>query len=63
MFDLIVRNASLPDGRTGMDIAVKDGTIEALDRAMDAEAARRSMPAGTWSPRPSWTAIFTWTPP
>ena len=40
MFDLIVRNASLPDGRAGMDIAVKDGTIEALDRAMDAAAGK-----------------------
>src|SRR5215217_9335623 len=26
-FDLIIRNATLPDGRTGLDIAIKDGRI------------------------------------
>ena len=46
MLDLIVRNASLPDGRTGMDIAVKDGTIDALDRAMDAVAGKEIDAAG-----------------
>ena len=29
-FDLIVRNASLPDGRTGLDIGVQDGKITAV---------------------------------
>jgi cytosine deaminase len=29
-FDLIVRNATLPDGRSGMDIAVRNGRISAL---------------------------------
>jgi cytosine deaminase len=31
MFDLIVRNASLPDGRTGIDVAVRGERIEALE--------------------------------
>ena len=37
-FDLLVTNATLPDGRTGVDIAVADGRIVAIDRAIDAEA-------------------------
>jgi len=39
MFDLMVKNASLPDGRNGMTIAVKDGRIAAVDVAIDGEAA------------------------
>jgi cytosine deaminase len=31
MFDLIVRNASLPDGRIGIDVAVRGEWIEALE--------------------------------
>jgi len=31
MFDLIVRNATLPDGRTGMDIACSNGQIAAVE--------------------------------
>lgn len=37
MFDLIVRNANLPDGRKGIDIAVKDGKIAAVDASITAE--------------------------
>ena len=32
MFDLIVRNATLPDGRTGLDIGIRDGKIAAIER-------------------------------
>src|SRR4051794_14819061 len=39
-FDLIVRNASLPDGRTGLDIAICDGKIVAVERAIAADAGR-----------------------
>ena len=39
-FDLIVRNATLPDGRTGLDIAIRDGRIAAVERAIAGEAAR-----------------------
>ncbi|MFS8114215.1 amidohydrolase family protein [Rhizobium jaguaris] len=38
MFDLIVRNANLPDGRKGIDIAIKDGKIVAMEASIAAEA-------------------------
>ncbi|TWB57613.1 cytosine deaminase [Rhizobium sp. ERR 922] len=38
MFDLIIRNANLPDGRTGIDIAVKDGRIAAIEASITAES-------------------------
>ena len=37
--DLIVRNATLPDDRTGLDIGVADGTIVAIEPMLEAEAA------------------------
>ena len=45
MLDLIVRHAALPDGRRGIDIAVRDGRIETLAPAIDAPA-RREIDAG-----------------
>src|SRR3954471_8422046 len=39
-FDLIVRNSKLPDGRSGLDIAVRGGKIAAVERGIAAEAAR-----------------------
>ncbi|HEX2555670.1 MAG TPA: amidohydrolase family protein [Microvirga sp.] len=45
MFDLIVKGATLPDGRTGLDIAVRDGRIAAVERGIAGEA-RRSIDAG-----------------
>jgi cytosine deaminase len=38
--DLLVRNATLPDGRAGLDIAVRNGRIEAVEPAIPAEAGR-----------------------
>ncbi|MEL6315304.1 MAG: amidohydrolase family protein, partial [Pseudomonadota bacterium] len=38
MFDLIAKNATLPDGQTGMDIACKDGKIAAIEAGITAEA-------------------------
>ncbi len=38
MFDLIIRNANLPDGRSGIDIAILGGKIAALDKNLDAKA-------------------------
>lgn len=38
MFDLILRRANLPDGRTAIDIAVKDGRIAALGVALEGTA-------------------------
>lgn len=37
-FDLIVRGATLPDGRQGIDIAARDGLIVAIERGIEAEA-------------------------
>ncbi len=38
MFDLIIKNASLPDGRTGMDIACGNGAIAAVEAGITADA-------------------------
>ncbi|NLS19442.1 amidohydrolase family protein [Rhizobium sp. P40RR-XXII] len=38
MFDLIIRNANLPDGRKAIDIAVKDGKIAAVEASITTEA-------------------------
>ena len=38
MLDLIVRNANLPDGRSGFDIAIRDGKIVEVSPSIDAEA-------------------------
>lgn len=40
MLDLIVRRANLPDGRTGIDIAVRDGRIVETATAIGTAAAR-----------------------
>jgi cytosine deaminase len=37
-FDLIIRGATLPDGRTGQDIAMRDGRIAAVEPGIAAEA-------------------------
>src|ERR671912_1087792 len=44
-FDLLVKNATLPDGREGLDIAIAGGRIVAVGRAIAGEAAR-SIDAG-----------------
>ncbi len=38
--ELIVRNANLPDGRSGLDLAVAESKIVAVEPALDAVAAR-----------------------
>ena len=38
MLDLIIRNANLPDGRKGIDIAVNDGKIAEIDYQIEADA-------------------------
>lgn len=40
MLDLVIRGASLPDGRRGVDIAVQDGRIVETAAGITAEAAR-----------------------
>lgn len=39
-FDLVVKNARLPDGRHGLDIACAKGRIAAIERGITADAAR-----------------------
>ncbi|MGF6346355.1 amidohydrolase family protein [Variovorax sp. W2I14] len=38
MLDLLITNATLPDGRTGMSIAVQDGRIAEVTEGLDASA-------------------------
>ena len=38
MVELVVKNATLPEGRTGLDIAVRDGRIAAVEANIAAEA-------------------------
>ncbi|MES2978784.1 MAG: amidohydrolase family protein [Pseudomonadota bacterium] len=45
MLDLIVHNANLPDGRSGMSIAVQDGKIVGLEPGL-AAAAHETLDAG-----------------
>src|SRR5512144_975290 len=46
MLDLLVRNAALPDGRSGIDIAVQGGRIVELRPKIDAPAPRQEVDAG-----------------
>ena len=46
MLDLIIRNANLPDGRTGIDIAAADGQITDVVFRLDARARREIDAAG-----------------
>ncbi|MEO3430214.1 amidohydrolase family protein [Pelagibius sp. CAU 1746] len=46
MLDLIVRNATLPSGETGQDIAVQDGRIAEVRPNIEAEAAETIDAAG-----------------
>jgi cytosine deaminase len=46
MLDLIIRNANLPDGRTGIDIAIADGLIADVAVQLDARAHREIDAAG-----------------
>ncbi|MDM0116193.1 amidohydrolase family protein [Variovorax sp. J22R133] len=41
MLDLLVHNATLPDGRTGMSIAVQDGRIAEVTAGLDAPAQEK----------------------
>ena len=38
MLDLLIRNATLPDGRTGIDIAIRDGRIAEVAPGIEATA-------------------------
>jgi cytosine/creatinine deaminase len=45
-FDLIVRNATLPDGRTGIDLAIAAGRIAAVAPSIEADAGKTIDAAG-----------------
>ncbi|WPO40945.1 amidohydrolase family protein [Tardiphaga sp. 42S5] len=45
-FDLLIRNATLPDGRTGQDIAIESGRIVAVQPNLAGEAGRAIDAAG-----------------
>lgn len=47
MFDLIVKNATLPDGRTGQDIACAGGEIKAVEAGIAAQS-REEIDARGW---------------
>ena len=46
MLDLILRNCTLPDGRTGQDIGIKAGRIEAVQPRLPAQAGEELDAAG-----------------
>jgi cytosine deaminase len=46
MLDLVIRNANLPDGRRGYDIAIQDGRVKELSPAIDAAPRREIDAAG-----------------
>ena len=63
MLDLLVTNANLPDGRTGMSIAVQNGRIVEIAKRIDATSAQQVVdPLACSSPRISSIHTFTWTP-
>lgn len=58
MIDLIIRNANLPDGRRGMDIAIENGRISAVDAALPLTAAQELDAAGNLVSPPFVDAHF-----
>jgi cytosine deaminase len=56
--DLVIRNASLPDGSTGIDIAIADGRIAATGPALAARGAREIDAAGCLASPPFVDAHF-----
>lgn len=43
MFDLLITQANLPDGRSNVDIAVRDGVIERIDAGLQAAGATAAL--------------------
>ena len=56
--DLIIRNATLPDGRVGIDIGIKDGKIAALEVALTAKAQEEIDASGYLASPPFVDAHF-----
>ena len=47
MFDFLVKNASLPDGKEGIDVACKNGLITSVEKNISGEA-RETIDANGW---------------
>lgn len=58
MNDLVIRNASLPDGRKGIDIAIQDGRISAVDVALPVSGAEEINASGNLVTPPFVDAHF-----
>ena len=58
MLDLLIRNCSLADGRSGMDIGIQSGRIVALQPALVADAAESIDAAGQLVTAPFVDAHF-----
>ena len=56
--DLIIRNATLPDGRQGIDLAIDNGRIAAVAPALQAKGAREIDAAGNLLSAPFVDAHF-----
>ena len=62
MFDLIVRNANLPDGRSGIDIAIRADKIIEVAPRIAATAGTEIDATGRLVTPPFVDPHFTWTP-
>ena len=47
MFDFLVKNASLPDGKEGIDVACKNGLITSVEKNISGEA-KETIDANGW---------------
>lgn len=56
MFDLILRNCSLPDGRRGLDIGITSGRIAAVEASLPGAAGETIDAAGQLVTPPFATA-------
>lgn len=56
--DLVIRNATLPDGRTGIDIGIADGRIAAVEPRLAARGAREIDAGGNLASPPFVDAHF-----
>ena len=60
--DLVIRNASLPDGRKSIDIAIEQGRIAAVGPALPVTAGREIDAQGDLVTPPFVDAHFHMTP-
>jgi len=58
MLDMVIRNCTLADGRSGQDIGIRDGRIVALEPLLAAEAGETLDAAGQLVSAPFVDAHF-----